>query len=140
MDYTYGNDNGKDSLLLRQQNYQSLETSAVPVGFEHVCGAMAQWLECRIATEGSCWVRILVEPLQNFGNSVLPLKMSFRGDTESRRLLLSGVYARGSKISHTGGKCVTCHGLHNCEIYHSCFGCLDIELAVWSILDLPPAS
>ena len=26
--------------------------------------------------------------------------------------LLSGVYARGSKISHTGGKCVTCRGLH----------------------------
>ena len=26
--------------------------------------------------------------------------------------LLPGVYARGSKISHTGGKCVTCRGLH----------------------------
>ena len=25
---------------------------------------------------------------------------------------LSGVYARGSKRSHTGGKCVTCRGLH----------------------------
>ena len=24
----------------------------------------------------------------------------------------SGVYARGSKRSHTGGKCVTCRGLH----------------------------
>ena len=23
-----------------------------------------------------------------------------------------GVYVRGSKISHTGGKCVTCYGLH----------------------------
>ena len=30
--------------------------------------------------------------------------MSFGGDTKSRRSLLSGVYARGSKISHTGGK------------------------------------
>ena len=29
-----------------------------------------------------------------------------------RRSLLSGGYARGSKISHTGGKCVTCRGLH----------------------------
>ena len=27
--------------------------------------------------------------------------------------LLSGVYARGSKKSHTGGKCVTCSGLTN---------------------------
>ena len=30
---------------------------------------------------------------------------------KSRWSLLSGVYARGSKISHTGGKCVTCRGL-----------------------------
>ena len=30
----------------------------------------------------------------------------------SRRPLLSGVYARGSKISHTGSKCVTYRGLH----------------------------
>ena len=27
--------------------------------------------------------------------------------------LLSGVYARGSKRSHTGGKCVSCSGLIN---------------------------
>ena len=33
------------------------------------------------------------------------------------RPLLSGVYARGSKISHTGGKCVTCRRFHNSEIY-----------------------
>ena len=26
---------------------------------------------------------------------------------------LSGVYARGNKISHIGGKCVTCSGLTN---------------------------
>ena len=26
--------------------------------------------------------------------------------------ILSGVYARGSKTSHTGGKCVTCRRLH----------------------------
>ena len=31
---------------------------------------------------------------------------------KSRWSLLSGVYARGSKRSHTGGKCVTCRGLH----------------------------
>ena len=38
---------------------------------------------------------------RNFGNSVYPaLPGSFGGDTESRRSLLSGVYARGSKRSH----------------------------------------
>ena len=31
---------------------------------------------------------------------------------KSRWSLLSGVYARGSKRSHTGGKCVTCRELH----------------------------
>ena len=36
--------------------------------------------------------------LRNFGNSVYPaLPVSFGGDTKSRRSLLSGVYARGSK-------------------------------------------
>ena len=30
----------------------------------------------------------------------------------SDKSLLSGGYARGSKISHTGGKSVTCHELH----------------------------
>ena len=36
--------------------------------------------------------------LRNFGNSVYPtLPVSFGGDTESRRSLLSGVYAGGSK-------------------------------------------
>ena len=37
--------------------------------------------------------------------------MSFGRDTKSRWSLLFGVYARGSKISHTGGKYVTCSGL-----------------------------
>ena len=32
---------------------------------------------------------------------------------ETLKALLSGVYARGSKRSHTGGKCVTCSGLTN---------------------------
>ena len=40
-------------------------------------------------------------PFRNFGNSVYPaLPVSFSGDTKSRRSLLSGVYARGSKRSH----------------------------------------
>ena len=47
--------------------------------------------------------------LRNFGNSVYPtLSMYFGGDTKSRRPLLSGVYARGSKRSHQSAlECVT---------------------------------
>ena len=47
--------------------------------------------------------------LRNFGNSVYPaLPVSFGGDTKSRRSLLSGVYARGSKITHQSAlECVT---------------------------------
>ena len=53
-------------------------------------------------------------PLANFGNFCYPtLPVSFGRDTKSRWSLLSGVYARGSKRSHTEGKCVTCCGLHN---------------------------
>ena len=65
------------------------------------------------------------ELLQNFGNSVChTLPVSFGEDAKSRRSLLSGAYARGSKGSHTGGKCVSCRGLHNpednTEINHPC--------------------
>ena len=47
--------------------------------------------------------------LWNFGNSVNPaLPVYFGGDTERRRSLLSGVYVRGSKISHQSAlECVT---------------------------------
>ena len=51
--------------------------------------------------------------LRNFSNSVYPaLPVSFGGDAKSCWSLLSGGYARRSKISHTGGKCVTSRGLH----------------------------
>ena len=50
-----------------------------------------------------------VSKLSNFVHLTLPV--SFGRDTKSRWSLLSGVYARGSKRSHTGGKCVICHGL-----------------------------
>ena len=49
--------------------------------------------------------------------------------------LLSGVYARGSKISHTGGKCVTCRGLHILEKDNSEINNLFVNpgmRAVWS--------
>ena len=41
------------------------------------------------------------------------LPVSFGRDTKSRWSLLSGVYARGGKRSHTGSECVTCSGLTN---------------------------
>ena len=53
-------------------------------------------------------------PFRNLGNFVhLTLPVSFGRDTKSRWFFLSGVYARGSKRSHTGGKCVICSGLTN---------------------------
>ena len=67
-------------------------------------------------TTGRSWVWTTLEPLWNFGNSVYPtLRVSFGGDTKSRRSLLSSVYGWESKISHTGGKWVTCRGLHIAE-------------------------
>ena len=57
-------------------------------------GPMTGWFRVRIP------LRKLIS-LRNFGNSVCPaLPVSFGGDTKSRRSLLSGVYARGSKRSH----------------------------------------
>ena len=62
--------------------------------------------------------RIPLRPLGNFGNFLYPtLPVSFGRDTKSRWSLLSGAYARGSKISHTGGKCVTCCGLRPCSTW-----------------------
>ena len=44
---------------------------------------------------------VMLTPLRNVGNSVyLALQVSFGGDNKSRRSLLSGVYARGSKLLH----------------------------------------
>ena len=43
----------------------------------------------------------------------LTLPVSFGRGARSRWVILSGVCARGSKRSHTGGKCVTCSGFTN---------------------------
>ena len=74
----------------------------------------ARWpsgLERRPAT-GRSMVQVPLRKnfsLRNFGNSVYPaLPVSFGRDSKSRRSLLSGVYARGSKISHQSALvCVT---------------------------------
>ena len=49
---------------------------------------------------------------------------------------LSVVYARGSKTSHTEGKCVAYLGLHilddNSEINHTCQAVVALDWAAWS--------
>ena len=82
----------------------------------YICfgGAVAEWVRA-LAWAGDRTVSrpgsnpATVTSLRNFGNSVYPaLPVSFGGDTKSRRSLLSGVYARGSKRSHQSAlECVT---------------------------------
>ena len=75
-------------------------------GFKTTCGRASDF-----SVEGT-GVQNHLLPFQNLGKFVHPtLLVSFGRDTKSRWSLLPGVYARGSKRSHTGGKCVTCCGL-----------------------------
>ena len=75
---------------------------------------MAEWVRASASTgartvPGRVRIQLRKTSLRNFGNSVYPaLPVSFGGDTKSRRSILSGVYARGSKISHQSAlECVT---------------------------------
>ena len=71
------------------------------------------WSRTGLSIEGTV-VQSHLLLFRNLGNFVyVTLPVSFGRDTKSRWSLLSGVYARGSKRSHTGGKCVTCSGLTN---------------------------
>ena len=73
---------------------------------------MAEWLE--LATDDqvvtgsnpteAAWKRLPI--------SSPPLCQCLSEETKSRWSFLSGVYARGSKRSHVGGKCVTFGGFH----------------------------
>ena len=77
-------------------------------GFKTTCGRASDF-----SVEG-IGVQNHQLPFQNLGKFVHPtLLVSFGRDTKSCWSLLPGVYARGrgSKRSHTGGKCVTCCGL-----------------------------
>ena len=69
-----------------------------------------------LSVEGTV-VQSYLLPFRNVGHFVhLILPVSFGRDTKSRwslKFYLHGVYAGGSKPSHTGGKCVTCSGLTN---------------------------
>ena len=74
------------------------------------------------------------------------LPLSFGRDTNSRWSFLSGVYARGSKRSHTGGKCVTCSGLKNShwtlntlQMLFQCLSSLDLTQGmVLALATRPP--
>ena len=60
---------------------------------------MVEWVRA-LAWTGDQVVPASATSFRNFGNSVYPsLSVSFGGDTKRRRSLLSGVYARGSKIA-----------------------------------------
>ena len=70
-----------------------------------IWAAVAEWVTVE------CWTGDRIDlrssppaatySLRNFSNSVYPaLPVPFGGDTKSRRSLLLGVYARGSKRSH----------------------------------------
>ena len=70
-------------------------------------GMAVQWLKHQTVN----WLHVLL--LQSLGNFFhLTLSVSFGRDSKSCWPLLPGVYARGSKRSHTGGRCVNCCELH----------------------------
>ena len=63
---------------------------------------------------GGPWFNPTCRRFETWAISFTPhLPVSFGTYIKSRWSLLSGVYARGNKISRTGGKCVTCSGHTN---------------------------
>ena len=70
---------------------------------------LERWLDWWPHSPGRVRIPLRKTSLRNFGSSVNPaLPVSLGGDTKSRRSLLSGVYARGSKRSHQSAlECVT---------------------------------
>lgn len=75
----------------------------------------ANWIRCWnsrvVSSRPTLWIERLLQNLRKFVYPILPV--SFGWDTISRWSFLSGVYARGSKRSHTERICITCHGLPN---------------------------
>ena len=80
-----------------------------PSGGAQWSSGLERWLGLATGQSGRVRIPLRKTSLRNFGNSVYPaLPVSFEGDTKSRRSLPSGVYARGSKISHQSAlECVT---------------------------------
>ena len=88
---------------------------AMIVASVHLCpqgGAVAEWVRASTGdrmVDGSSPTAENFS-LRNFGNSVYPaLPVSFGGDSQSCRSLLSGGYARGSKRPHQSA--LECVGL-----------------------------
>ena len=75
-------------------------------GFKTICGKASDFSIEWIGVQNHL---LPFQNLDNFFHATLP--MFFGRDTKSRWSHLPSVYARGSKRSHTGGKCVTCRGL-----------------------------
>ena len=98
---TFGRGTGVQNHL-----WQSVGLSVEEPGFKTTCGKASDF-----RSRGPGFNNHLL-PFQNLGNFVHPtLPVSFERDNKSHWSLLPGVYVRGSKISHTGGKCITCRGL-----------------------------
>ena len=94
-------------------------------------GGLERWTGDRMVL---CLNPAAATSLRNFGISVYPaLPVSFGGDIKSRRSLLSGVYVRGSKISHQSAleMCNLSWTPHSIletgnSLNHSCFSTLAI--------------
>ena len=69
---------------------------------------LERWTGDRVVLRAN---RAAATSLRNFGNSVYPALPGLSEETLNRWSLLSGVYARGSKICHTGG--IPCRGIHH---------------------------
>ena len=93
-----------------QSLFLLLPSKSILISRISMCGA--RWLSGYSVRLTIGWSRVQI-PLGNFGNFLCPtLPVSFGRGSKSLWSILSGVYDRGSKRSHTGGKCVTCHGIH----------------------------
>ena len=94
---------GRDNSLHEDEEcnmISSITKKTVRIIEREIGGAVAEWVERDRVVPGSNPAAAIYS-LQNFGNSVYPvLSVSFGRDTKSRRSLLSGGYATGSKRSH----------------------------------------
>ena len=100
-------------IIIHEQipRYESTFRSSNVVVTRNVCvlsshtQSMAEWVRALAWTSDRVVLAVsnhaAATSLRNFDNSVYPaLPVSFGEDTKSRRPLLSGVIARGNKISH----------------------------------------
>ena len=71
------------------------------------------WLSTYFVSLVGCHTQWLERCFDTWASSFTPHCLCLSDETlKAVWSLLYGAYVRGSKISHTGGKCVTCYGLH----------------------------